>query len=172
MDRFPSLQLGNIMQIAWVTPDLDRSLEQFREMYGVPEFLTMEQKFHAEMFGEKGEIYLCLALANVGDIQFELIEPLGGVDRIYREALPANGGHANVFHHVCVKVEGDLCDWDAHLAALGARRPVVYQGDIGPDARFVYTDERGTVGMYVEHVWFGPEMEARMTAMVPTYPTR
>lgn len=161
------------MQMAWVTPDLDRSLEQFRAIYGVSEFLVMEQKFHAEAFGEKGEMHLRLALANVDDMQFELIEPLGGgIDRIYRETLPANGSHANVFHHVCVKADGDLSDWEAHVAALGPQRPVVYEGDIGPDARFVYTDERSTVGMYVEHVWFGPEMQAQMSVAVPTCRTR
>jgi hypothetical protein len=161
------------MQLAWVTADLDRSLAQFRTLYGIPEFLVMEQKFPAEVFGETGEMHVRLALANVDNIQFELIEPLGGgVDSIYRDVLPRDGRHTNVFHHFCVKVQGDLSDWEAHVAAFGPQRPIAYVGDVGPDARFVYTDERPTVGAYVEHVWFGPELDAQMAAAIPTYRTR
>ncbi|MGX9787758.1 hypothetical protein [Mycobacterium sp. MMS18-G62] len=168
----PGYPLGNVMQLAWATTNLDKSLEQFREIYKVPEFLVMEQKFPADVFGEKGEMHLRLALANVDNIQFELIEPIGdGVNRIYRDELPRDGNHANVFHHICVKVDGDLSDWDSHLAALGTHQPIVYTGDLGPGARVVYTDERDSIGMYVEHVWFGPELEAQMAAMIPSYTT-
>ncbi|EQB05891.1 VOC family protein [Sphingobium baderi] len=163
--------LGNIMQVAWVTPDLDRSLGQFKGIYRIPEFLVMEQRFPADVFGQAGEMSLRLALANVDHMQIELIQPLGGgVDSIYRDVLPADGGHANVFHHVCVKINGSLAEWDAHVAGLGPDQPIVYTGDVGPDARFLYTDQRDTLGIYVEHVWFGPDTEARMAA-VPTYRT-
>lgn len=163
--------LGNIMQVAWVTPDIDRSLEDFRRIYRVPEFLVMERTFRSIVFGEEGEMKLRMALANVDHIQLELIEPVGGgVDRIYRDHLPANGSHANVFHHVCVKVAGTVEDWETYLAALGPDRPVVYVGFV-EGARFVYTDERATIGMFVEHVWFSPETQAWLAANVPTYRT-
>jgi hypothetical protein len=164
-----ALPLANIMQVAWVTPDMDRSLEQFGALYKVPEFLVMEQTFPAEVFGRHGEIGLRIALANVDAMQLELIQPLGGNDSIYRDVLPADGSHANVFHHVCVKVYGPRANWEEHIAGLGVHQPIVYSGDVGPDARFVYTDERATIGMYLEHVWFGEETEARMAAAVPTY---
>lgn len=168
---FTGPALGNIMQVAWVTPDLDRSIEEFRRIYRVPEFFVMEQTFRSIVFGEEGDMKLRMALANVDHIQLELIEPIGGgVDRIYRDVLPADGSHANVFHHVCVKVTGTVEDWDSYLAALGPDRPVAYVGFV-EGARFVYTDERATIGMYVEHIWFSPETEARMAAIVPTYRT-
>jgi hypothetical protein len=166
------LPLANIMQVAWVTPDLDLSLEQFRTHYRVPEFMVMEQTFPAKVFGREGEISLRIALANIDAMQLELIQPLGGNDSIYRDVLPKDGGHANVFHHLCVKVNGPLSEWDAHIASLEPDQPIVYSGDVGPDARFVYTDQRATLGMYLEHVWFGEETEARMAAAVPTYRSR
>jgi len=160
------------MQVAWVTTDLDRALEQFKRIYRVPEFLVMEQSFPSIVFGEEGEMKLRIALANVDNVQLELIEPVGGgVDRIYRDPLPTDGSHANVFHHVCVKVEGTLEDWESYRANLGPDRPVAYEGFI-EGARFVYTDERATIGMFVEHVWFTPETEARMAEAVPTYRSR
>ena len=168
----PNLPLANIMQVAWVTPDLQRSIEQFRRDYGVPDFLVMEQTFPADVFGRQGEISLHIALANVDAMQLELIQPLGGNDSIYRDVLPADGAHANVFHHVCVKVHGPLEAWHAHIAALGPHQAIVYSGDVGADARFVYTDERASLGMYLEHVWFGEETEARMAAAVPTFRSR
>ena len=94
-----------------------------------------------------------------------------GIERIYSDVLPTDGRHANVFHHVCVKVEGTLEDWDTYFAALGPDRPVVYIGFV-EGARFCYTDERDTIGMYVEHIWFSPEVAAMMKASVPTYSSR
>jgi hypothetical protein len=170
---FAGPALGNIMQVAWVTPDIERSMAMFGETYRVPDWFLMEADFPAEAFGESGAMKLKIALANVDAIQLELIQPIGGgIDRIYREVLPADGSFANVFHHVCVKILGPLENWEAYLATLGGERPIVYTGEIGENARFCYTDERATVGMYVEHVWFSPEQEAQMAEAVPTYTTK
>lgn len=164
--------LGNVMQMAWVTPDLDRSLEQFKAIYRVPEFLVMDQVFAAEAFGRSGEMSLRMALANIDHMQIELIEcRTDGIGSIYREVLPKDGSHANVFHHVCVKFRGSLSEWEAHVAGLGPDQPAVYTGDIGPGARFLYTDHRATIGLYVEHVWFSPETEAWLADAIPTYRT-
>lgn len=155
-------------QMAWVTNDLERSLEMFRGVYGVPSFFIMEQSFDAVVGGEKGRMNLRIALANLDDVQLELIEPQGdGISRIYSDVLPRDGSYANVFHHVCVKVNGTLADWEAHLAGLHPDRPVHYVGDVGPDARFVYTDERTFLGHYVEHFWCGPETEAYLRQAIP-----
>jgi len=166
-------RLGNIMQLAWITPDIDRSMAQFRDQYRVPEFLVMEVNFPAEVFGQKGDMHLRVALANVDNMQLELIQPLGGgVDRLYRDVLPKDGSHANVFHHVCVRIDGPLEEWDKHIAGLAPDMPIAFTGDLGPDARVVYTDQRATLGMYVEHVWFGEETAANMAASVPAYRSR
>ena len=162
--------LDGIMQIAWVTPDIEHSQTQFREMYRVEEFYRADLDFPAQVFGESGPMKLKMALVNVDNIQLELIEPTGGgIDRIYRDVLPADGSHANVLHHVCIKVEGTLADWDDHVSRLGASRPIVYAGDAGPDVRFLYTDDRSTLGIYVEHLWRSPSMDAAMAAAIPTY---
>lgn len=160
------------MQVAWVTPHLDRSLEQFRDLYKVPEFLVIESAFPAVVFGETGEMKLRTALANVDNMQLELIEPVGGgVDWIYREVLPSDGSHANVMHHVCVKVTGTRDDWNSYVEELGKRSKIAYTGDIGPQTQFIYTDERRVLGHYLEHTWFSEESEKRMAGRIPTYRT-
>ena len=166
----PGTGLDGIMQIAWVTPDIERSLGQFRQAYRVDDFYRMDLDFGAQVFGESGSMKLKMALANVDNIQLELIEPTGGgIDRIYRDVLPADGSHANILHHVCVKLEGTLADWDDYVSGLGESSPIVYVGEGGPDYRFLYTDDRATLGIYVEHLWRSPSLDAAMAAAVPTY---
>jgi hypothetical protein len=163
---------GPFHQIAWVTNDFDRSLTLFRDVYGIASFLVFEPEFEASVGTEKGVMKLRVALANVDGVELELIEPVGGgIDAIYRELLPKDGSYANAFHHVCVKVPGTLADWERHLAELHPQRPIHYRGEIGPGARFVYTDERAFLGHYVEHVWFSPEVEQQMLAAVPRFRT-
>ena len=41
---------------------------------------------------------------------------------------------------------------------------------LGDSLRYIYTDERATLGHYVEHVWMAPDLLAQMRAVVPTYP--
>lgn len=161
---------GAFFQISWATSDLDRSLAHFRDVYEIPAFFVMDQTFDAVVGGEKGRMQLRIALANVDGVEFELIEPVGGgIDALYRDVLPADGSFAQVLHHVGVKVEGTLEDWECHLARLHPDRPIYYTGDSGPGARFVYTDDRVFLGHYVEHLWLGPEAEQFMTASIPRY---
>jgi len=46
----------------------------------------------------------------------------------------------------------------------------VYRGGMGEVMRFAYTDERATLGHYIEHVWFDPGFYAQMAGAVPVYP--
>ncbi|MEM5388797.1 VOC family protein [Paraburkholderia phymatum] len=163
---------GKFHQVAWVTPDLERSMAQFREVYGIPSFFVQDQCFNARVGNSHGEMRLRFALANVDGVEFELIEPVGpGLNAIYREVLPKDGSFANVFHHICIKVCGSAEDWERHLAALHPSRQIHYMGDVGPGAAFCYTDDRSLLGHYVEHVWFGREIEKAMYEAVPRYRT-
>ena len=162
--------LSDMMQVAWVTPDLDRTMDQFSKIYRVPKFFVTDASYPARLFEETGEMKLRLALANIDNMQIELIQPMGGgVDRIYRDVLPTDGRHANVLHHVCVQIYGPRENWDTYLANLNMEKPIDYTGDFGPGVRFVYTDERASLGIWLEHVWFEPEYFKQLSAAIPTY---
>jgi len=162
--------LANIMQTAWVTTDLERAMEQFADRFKIDDFYTADIVFPARLHDEVGEMSIRMALANVDNMQIELIQPVGGgIDRIYRDALPPDGRHANVFHHICVKVEGSIDQWNTYIDNLGTATPIAYTGDSGPNVRFVYTDERDTLGIWLEHVWYEPAYHTELSALIPAY---
>jgi len=174
VQQIPGLTgLSNVMQVAWVTPDLDRTVAEFSERYRIPEFYTADLSMEARLLDETGPLNIRFALANIDNMQIELIQPVGkGINRVYGDALPADGSHANVFHHVCVKIDGPIENWDAYVADLQKTKRAEYTGDPGPWCRFVYTDERATLGIWLEHVWYEPEFFKEFSAAIPTYHSR
>lgn len=118
-------------------------------------------------------MHIRLAYAKLDGTEYELIEPIGeGINSIYRNALPADGSYATVFHHFCVRVKGGLDDWERHLAGLHpGRRIHFYREDDSPTSRFVYTDDRAFLGHFVEHTWFHPDVWQRMQAGIPSFST-
>ncbi len=157
-------------QIAYVTNDLDRALAVWRDEFDVPAFYVFTNDAPG-MRTSHPEYRLKIALALVGGTEIELIEPLDGTAPLYAEPLPADGSFAMCFHHVAMRIEGTLADFEAHMASLDlARHPVVINGGMADMMRYAYTDERRTLGHYVEHVWFDPAFYAQMAAAIPVYP--
>jgi hypothetical protein len=155
-------------QIAYVTNDLDAAAGLFEREYGAPGFY----KFDNKQVAQPGDPQLRIGLARVGGVEIELIEPLGSTAPIFSRHLPEDGTELAIrFHHVAIRIDGSLDDWERHRAAIDTRRhPIAYQGALGDLLRFFYTDERTTLGHYVEHVWMSPELLEQLKAAVPTYP--
>jgi hypothetical protein len=92
------------------------------------------------------EYAMRVGLAQVGAVEWELIEPLD--DRsIYAEFLAANGGAAGL-HHVAVKV----ADYDGAVAALRARGHSIRQGGQYKGNTFAYMSTDRDLGAIVELV--------------------
>lgn len=156
-------------QIAYVTNNLDAAMAAFKQAYDTPGFFEMTNIQPGEDPGDR-EV-LKIALAVVGGVEIELIEPVGDTAPLFKDVLPDDDGLAIRFHHVATRIDGPLANWDAHIASLDLNRhPVVFEGAIGGMLRYIYTDERATLGHYVEHVWMSPDLLAQMRAVVPTYP--
>lgn len=156
-------------QIAYVTNDLDRALAVWRDEHDVPAFYVFTND--APGVESSHPFRMRIALANVGGTEIELIEPLDGTAPLHAEPLPADGGFAIRFHHVAMRIDGCLADFEAHMASLDPERHrVVWSGRMGDVMRFAYTDERQTLGHYVEHVWFDAGFYAQMSAAIPSYP--
>jgi len=121
---------------------------------------------------QAGDPQLRIGLARVGGIEIELIEPQGSATNLFSEVLPRGGAELAIrFHHVAIRIDGLLENWERHRAAIDtARHPIAYQGALGDMLRYFYTDERPTLGHYVEHVWMSPQLLAQLGAAIPTYP--
>ena len=156
-------------QVAYVTGDLDRALAVFRDDYDVPSFHVFANDMPGLVQSDGARLKIALAL--VGGVEIELIEPQGDSAPLFSAALPADGSFAIRFHHVAIRIDGTLADFEAHMASLDpARHPVVWHGAMGDVLRYAYTDERAVLGHFVEHVWMHPDLRAQMAGAIPVYP--
>jgi Glyoxalase/Bleomycin resistance protein/Dioxygenase superfamily len=156
-------------QVAYVTSDLDQAIALFRDDFNVPEFFVFAND--APGLEQEPKVALKIALANVGGVEIELIEPERGKASLFRDPLPEDGSFACCFHHVAFRITGPIANFEAHMASLDpARHPLACRGGLGDVMRFAYTDERATLGHYVEHVWFDTAMYEQMAGMIPHFP--
>ena len=163
MLTFPSLRHH---QIAYVTTDMDEALRRIDEAFGLNRFYfinTKEQPTHADQPALK------IALVRTAGTEFEVIEPLGYKDEVWSDPLPKDGSFALKFHHIAATIHGTLKDFERYRATWDAgKHPIVVDGSAGDEARWFYTDERETLGHYLEHCWFSPQLSAMMSAAIPT----
>ena len=156
----PGLLLKHF-QNAYITNDIDGALKTYRDEFGVAKFLEMEidtkEKTHMGIMPMKARV----ALAWVGEHQIELIEPSVNPAGLYPE-LPLPAG-APRFHHIGVQVP----DWDGLKAQLTERNHlVVLEGEID-GAKYLFTDQRQTLGHFIEYVYMPAEVEQRFNALIP-----
>ncbi len=155
-------------QIAYVTNDMERALSVFRDDYGVPAFHVFANDTPGLIQSDDARLRIALAL--VGGVEIELIEPQGDTAPLFSAVL-SGGGFAIRFHHIACRIDGTLADYDAHMASIDtAAHPIAWYGAMGDLMRFAYTDERALLGHYVEHVWMRPDLRAQLSAVIPSYP--
>ena len=123
-------------------------------------------KFDTTGVAQPGDPQLRIGLARVGGVEIELIEPQGSATNLFSEVLPRGSAELAIrFHHVAIRIDGSLENWQRHRAAIDTvRHPIAYQGALGDMLRYFYTDERPTLGHYVEHVWMSPDLLAQLGA--------
>jgi len=156
-------------QVAYVTNDIDAAVRTFEERFGALGFYQFSN------VGPDGQIgngpQLKIALSRIGGIEIELIEPIGDTAPLFKDVLPEGPELAIRFHHVAIRIVGPIENWEAHAASIDrSKHPVVFEGSLGDDLRFFYTDERDAIGHYVEHVWMSPALFGQVSAATPTYP--
>jgi hypothetical protein len=149
--------LQNHYQNAYVTRDLDQALGLFRTQHGVDDFRRFESTIEVKTPAGRGKATMKVGLAWVGNLQYELIEPVAGLVDVYRQDLPDH--YPLRFHHICMRVH----DWSEFRAQLDRdQRPVVLEGGTEGHLQFVYVDARESLGHYLEYCWASPERWAAM----------
>lgn len=128
---------------AWVTNDLDRAMEIFKQRYGVAEFRLIESPTPAGG-------YIRVAFAWAGGQVLEIINSTGPGSDYYNEVLP-DGKFAIRFHHLGFIVHGEE-EWKALEADLKAQEwPIAFKTLEGNfiDAYYIKAPE---LGHYLEYV--------------------
>lgn len=123
---------SSINQIAYVVPNIDEAVKWWAEVMGVGPFLALRDlKFEtSDYMGREQPITYSAAVAYSGDLNVELIEPIG--PSIFADWLAA--GRSGV-QHICVFTD-DFAATVAEAEARGAKR--LQGGTIGG----------GTLGYY------------------------
>jgi hypothetical protein len=145
----------NVMQIAYVTDDLDTATEYFETTLGTG---SCRKTYKSSMGGivvvddeTAQEWVIDVALVNAGPTNLEIIRPVSGAVDLYRAAI--RPGAPASFHHIGFQV----ADFDATTAIVTASGKRWKQhGDLDGAMRFGYVDMTAELGHYVEFMELGP----------------
>ena len=147
MDEY-RIKVGEISQVAIVVRDLQKAMENYWKTLGIGPwrvYTYAPPTLREPMIRGKLVHYsMRLALAQVGQIQMELIEPLEGPS-IYKEFLAKKG---EGLHHIQSRVE----NVDETLAALKKMGiDILMSGKFG-EGEFYYMDTEPILGIIYELV--------------------
>jgi hypothetical protein len=139
-------------QCAYVTADMDKATSLFEARYGVAPFNIHDVTVACA--GRTDPCVIRVGIGFAGSTMIELVQPVSGAVEIY--SAPRLHGAAVAFHHMGLRVRGDLSAWAARrdeMLALGA--PIALEGGHSDTMRFVYFDTRAELGHYLELIWLG-----------------
>jgi len=147
----PTVTLGTVAQIGVLVTDLQKTIEEYWNTLGIGPWSIWkyDPTVVADMTyrGKPHEYAITIALAQVGPVQWEVIEPLWG-ESIYTEFLRE---HGEGLHHV-----GYLVDepWEIveDLNAVGVN---AIQSGFVKGRSFIYLDTEKRLGVCVELIGTG-----------------
>jgi len=159
--------LRQVLQVAVVVKDLQKSMENYWDLFGIgpwqvytfqPPNLT-----NPTLRGKSEPYTMKVALAQVGSVAFELIQPLTGPS-IYKEFLEKKGGG---FHHVAV---ASTYDYDSTVDAFGKRGIKILMSGTWAGTTYAYMDTEKGLKAILEIYKMRPPGMAR-PAPESTYPS-
>jgi methylmalonyl-CoA/ethylmalonyl-CoA epimerase len=147
-------------QVGIVVPDIHKGMTFFKDKLGVPEFLFIEKpELQDETYlGKPAPLRFHLAFGWAGDMQIELIQPIGGIST-YSKFLDHNpqGG----MHHYGIEV----ANYGAGVKEMEAGGFSLVQSGRHNETRFAYFDTTRVIGTLTEVVYLQPEEKAFMLGL-------
>ena len=138
---------GPVRQNGYVVRDIEASMKHWVEVLGVGPWYYVE-RVQTDWFRHRGvesPIEMSIALANIGELQIELIQQRNDAPSMYREFLDA--GHEGL-QHMAFWSTGYQGLYDK---AVGLGYRVGHEGQIGGDqGRFAYFDTQAHPGTVIE----------------------
>ncbi len=151
---------GTLFQIGYVVPNLDAALSHLNNTLGAPRFMVLREIIveNGWFRGSHAPINHSMAFGYIGDVQFEIIEPVSGKST-YSEFLErvSEGG----VHHLGFSVE----DYDAATADLLARGyRLVQRGTFG-GTKFGYFETSDDPGTVTEIIYLDPNVQGMFASI-------
>lgn len=149
-----------IIQHAWVVPDLEIAARHWYQSFGIGPFLVNRdlRLTNPRHRGVPRATRFSTAVAQHGDVQIELVEQLEEGPSAYRDTVPAG---AVGFHHVAFVSD----QFDAALAHYTDRGvEVAADGSFG-DMRYAYVDTVRELGHMIEIVEDKPAIRGFFAAI-------
>jgi len=142
--------LENQYQISYVTDDLEAGVAAFKEQFGVAEFRILADGTGSgsQVWTPEGEgpMVVKAAVARVGKLIIEIMEPVSGMVSLYRDFIVP--GQPLRMHHIAMLTD-DIDTVRVESERLG--RPVVMSAEF-KGGKLIYVDARATLGHYLEYV--------------------
>ena len=137
---------ATLAQVAIVVHNIDEALRRWADVLGqpVPTVIIVQPGDTVNMTfrGQPSNAQAKLAFFNLGPVQLEIIEPLGG-DSTWQEALDKKG---EGFHHLAFSVN----DMQKSVDFLRERGiPMIQRGDMG-EGQYAYFDAEEPLGVTLE----------------------
>jgi methylmalonyl-CoA/ethylmalonyl-CoA epimerase len=140
------VKIKRVLQIGVVVRDLQKAMERYWNIFGIGpwDIYTFQPPAvtNTTVRGKPAQFTMRLALTQVGNIQWELIQPLSGPS-VYQEFLDQKG---EGLHHVACDVE----DFDQTVAALKKHGIGILTGGDTPVDSFAYMDTEEVLGTPLE----------------------
>lgn len=140
------VKIKQVLQVGVVVKDLQKAMEHYWNILGIGPWhiYTFQPPFvsNTTLRGKPAPYTMRLALTQVGNIQWELIQPLDGPS-IYKEFLEQKGGG---LHHVAC----DMGDYDQAVAALKKHGIDILMSGATPVDTFAQMDTEKDLGTGIE----------------------
>lgn len=147
--------LDRLYQIAYIVRDIDRAMATVRAQADVRFEYYYETDMPVRRASGPEQMKVKLCMMWVGDVQYELIEPISGLEDIYGAFKPKDD--RLVFHHTCVRVP----DWESFRRGVEEQPyPIAFEGGNGPNY-FLYLDAREKLGHFLEYAYLPDDMWAQ-----------
>ncbi|MEM1434259.1 MAG: VOC family protein [Pseudomonadota bacterium] len=154
----PQLSTATVFQNAWVVADFESAVAHWANRFGVGPFFAMDYESAPELQyrGAPSTLRMQVALAQAGDVQIELINPVSPEPNVYRDLVPQGQTR---FHHVCLWSS----DYDADLEAMNSAGYETAMASGPANARFAYFDTSADNGHMIEILEVEPGMQDLFT---------
>ena len=137
------LALPAVSQIGLVVRDARKAVAFYGDVLNVAPFKVFEPEYSDRTYrGNPGNFRMRIALAMLGTVQLELIEPLEG-ESIYDEFMEKSG---EGLHHLGF----DIDRFDDRIAAMEKIGIEVLQSGRRPGVAFAYMDTEPFAGFIIE----------------------